>query len=118
MLEIILLYKDRIPQKNLSILLLIAQLHDFGKNNEICQRYEMDEKQKHEDISAEFVESFFSKKKFASEVGKEIIEIVHNSVMNHHNLAVENHWVKEFREADYSARNKELKLIKNTKRGY
>lgn len=119
MLETIFKYEDKLPERNLSTLLLIAQLHDFGKNYQISQKFKSEDHKEHEDISAEFVESFLNRnQKIQKEIGKEIIKVVYDSVKNHHNTSVETIWLKEFREADFAARDKELKLIKRRVKGY
>ena len=100
-----------------SVNILLALLHDFGKNNKIRSEYNKTNKNlSHEKISAMFVEEFFANQIFNGnkEINSELVTILTQTIDVQHSLltAQKNTFLYNLRKYDKLAREKELLLVK------
>ncbi len=112
---------DDKPKNIKSVNILLALLHDFGKNINIIKNYNKTNKLlSHEKISSIFAEEFFTdqifdgNKEINSNLVKTLVETIkvqHSSV-----IASRNSYLYNLRKYDKEAREKEILLIKNKQR--
>ncbi len=113
--EITLMQK---PINVTSIGILLALIHDFGKNQKIIDAFEADNNTlpPHEKISADFAQKFFDKEIYAgnNEINSNLINIIVKTIDQQHSsiTAQKNSFLEMLRFADGSARKKEIRYIK------
>ncbi len=112
---------DDKPKNIKSVNILLALLHDFGKNLFIVNTYNKTNKVlAHEKISAMFVEEFFTDQFFSGnkEINSNLIKILVETIKVQHSsiLASKNSYLYNLRKYDKEAREKEILLIKNKQR--
>ncbi|WP_457749124.1 HD domain-containing protein [Sulfurimonas sp.] len=109
--------KKKLPSLTKETLILLALLHDFGKEPTIAGKYGDIEieatKTKHNIYSKYFAKSFL-RKHVGKNINEENFEIVVNTLENHHYFGVKQTlFLKLLREADTAARDAEEEFALN-----
>lgn len=108
---------DNKPKNIKSINILLALLHDFGKNQKIKNIYDKSNKKiTHEKISAFFIEEFFADQVFEGngEINKDLLKILSQTIKVQHSsfVATNNSYLYNLRKYDKAAREKELLMLR------
>ncbi len=115
-METIDLLGNHTPPDAMAINIILAILHDFGKNPLISEKYKGDKDEKHHHISANFAKQYFHKNKLFN-VSKEFIDLIYKTIWNHHEQnEKKSPFLKILIEADQNAREKEYLFITNSER--
>lgn len=116
---------QNIPQETKNIAILLALLHDFGKNKYIATEYQLEikNKEKHHLISANYAKFIMQDErqsyKSKNEITDDLIKLVYEVLRSHHEKMVEpNIFYKLLIKADFNARDIELEgiLLKNKRK--
>ena len=108
---------DDKPNNIKSINILLALLHDFGKNSKIKNVYNSSNKTlSHEKISAMFVKEFFTDQIFQGngEITKDLIKTISQTIKVQHSsyVAANNSYLYNLRKYDKNAREKEIEMLR------
>lgn len=121
--ETIKITKD-MQQDIKDISILLALLHDFGKNSEVISSSQLEEKNKtkHSYVSANYAKHLIKNESFSYEsinqINKEFIDLIYECLRTHHDDYDSNIFVKILNDADSNARELELDgvLLKEIKK--
>ena len=112
--------ENKLPQQVQDIVILLAVLHDFGKNPSIVRefKFEDDNSSKHHRISANYAKFIMYEESLLDDeqcITKELIEMVYTTLRNHHEeVKNSNMFLKLLINADTNARELELRgILKN-----
>lgn len=108
------------PKDLISISLIIAILHDFGKSPIISENFFEEKGQRHHKTGGIFAKHFlldFLRKNKNSNINKQIIETISQTVYKHHDHDNEknNVFINFLFDADIKARELELEVVRSKK---
>lgn len=112
--------ENKLPQQVQDIVILLAVLHDFGKNQSIAQEFQFEKENTgiHHRISANYAKFIMYEESLLDVeqgITKELIEMVYTTLRNHHEeVKNSNMFLKLLINADTNARELELRgILKN-----
>jgi len=111
---------NKFPQQVVDIAIILAILHDFGKNQSIAKEFSFEKDIKHHKISANYAKHIMFEQYLKDEkhgITKEFIEMIYSILRAHHEQERNNNMFLEILiHADQNAREKELfEILKNKK---
>lgn len=113
--------EEKLPQNIKDIAILLAVLHDFGKNEKVSKefQFEKDNKERHDKISANYAKYTMQEESLGhnSSITKDLISMVYTTLREHHETEKEkNMFLDLLFTADINARENELQGVLLRKR--
>ena len=110
--------EENTPQTTANIVLLLALLHDFGKEERLFKKFNGDTRTNHCVISSRYARSKFSKY-VNTLLSKEELATIAETLEKHHNKYVqETEYLRLLKRADGAARQKEEEFIISLEEDY